>query len=380
MGKMSQVGSHCALCSVGLLLAFAMSAQAAQQDTLPKTRARGDFRLRGELDRDRRGARDRERVRLRLRLGAEHSLGPTLELGARLVTAPDPTDPNSTHQDLGASFRNFRVAFDRAYVRWTPHVARRFEVVAGKFEPPFLTPPVFGEIVWDADIQPEGVAVVSEPVAPLRLVAAGYLLLHQANGEDVNLGAGQAALRLRPFATVAVTAAVGTYLYGTPDRDAARRLARDNQGNALVIDEAGDTLAFASRFRIWNGYASLTYDGLPLPVTAVVEYVTNASEAPGLDGDGWAVGASVGRLGKPGRWRLDYQYQSIGREAIFSAVAQDDFLDATNFDGHLLGLAIQYLPNANAYLWSLWSARDAPDEERFQKRFRLDLNFSWSLR
>ncbi|MBI4408447.1 MAG: hypothetical protein HY561_01985 [Gemmatimonadetes bacterium] len=59
------------------------------------------------------------------------------------------------------------------------------------------------------------------------------------------------------------------------------------------------------------------------------------------------------------------------------AVAQDDFLDATNFDGHLLGVAIQYLPNASLYLWTLWSAQR--DRGTFQKRFRLDLNSSWSL-
>ncbi len=196
----------------------------------------------------------------------------------------------------------------------------------------------------------------------------------------MNLGVGQAALRLRPSETVRLTAAVGTYVYGTPDRTAARRLARDNQGNALVLDAVGDTIAFASRFRIANAFVALTYDLLDLPITAVAEYVTNTSEGPGLDGDGWAVGGSVGQLGKPGRWRLDYQYQSVGREAFFSPVAQDDFLDAVNFDGHLLGLAIQYLPNGNLYLWTLWSARDAPDEQSFQKRFRLDLNFSWSPR
>lgn len=372
--------SHRALFSLALLLALAGSAPAAQEEASPQLRVSGDLRLRGEADRDRRAAPDRERARIRLRVAAEHRLGSTLAVAARLVTAPDPDDPNSTHQDLGTSFRNFRVALDRAYLRWTPDTPRPLEVLAGKFGNPFLTPPVFGEIVWDADIQPEGAAVVFEPAPALRLVAGGYLVLHQGSGRDVNLGTGQAAVRSRAFGRLAVTAAVGTYQYGTPDREGARRLARDNQGNALVVDAAGDTVSFASRFRIWNAYAALTYDAPPVPITAVAEYVTNASEAAGLDGDGWAIGGSVGRLGKPGRWRLDYQYQSIGREAIFSAVAQDDLLDATNFDGHLLGLAIQYLPNGSLYLWTLWSARDDPDEQSFQKRFRLDLNFSWSLR
>ncbi len=148
--------SQRALFSLPLLLALAGSAWAAQEAAPPGLRVSGDLRLRGEADRDRRSAPDRERARIRFRVAAEHKLGSTLTVGARLVTAPDPADPNSTHQDLGTSFRNFRLAFDRAYLRWTPESSRPLEVFAGKFGHPFVAPPVFGEVVWDADIQPEG--------------------------------------------------------------------------------------------------------------------------------------------------------------------------------------------------------------------------------
>lgn len=366
-------------CLTALVLALGRPALAAPQDSISPLRVRGDMRLRGELDRDRREAPGRERARLRFRVAAERDLGPGLTLGARLVTAPDPGDPNSTHQDLGAGFRNLRLALDRAYIRWAPDAPWPLEVLAGKFEPPFLAPPVFGELVWDADIQPDGIAVVLEPVPAVRLVGGGYLLLHQSSGTDVNLGAAQMALRARPATGLVVRAVLGTYLYGTGDRAAARRLARDNQGNLLTTGASGDTLAFASRFRLWNGHAAITYDGLPLPVTVAAEYIANASAAAGLDADGFALGGRLGRLGRPGRWQLDYQYQSVGREAIFSAVAQDDFLDATNFHGHLLGLAIQHLPGASVHLWTLWSRKAGPREPSFQKRYRVDLNFSWSL-
>ncbi|MEE9218509.1 MAG: putative porin [Acidobacteriota bacterium] len=371
-------------CFLGLLLALPAHGQAAQEnapeDTAPKFRVWGDLRLRGELDRDRRGAPDRERARVRFRVGAERQLASGLTFGARLVTAPDPDDPNSTHQNLGTGFRNFRIALDRAYVRWTPSTPWPLALVAGKFEPPFLTAPVFRELVWDADIQPEGAAVVLEPLSQLRLVGGGYVLLHQGSGKDVNVGVAQAAGRLSRGSALQVTAALGVHIYGSADQSAARRLARDNQGNALVTDADGDTVAFASKFQVWNGYAAITYAGSRVPAEAVIEYMVNTSGAAGFDDDGIAVGARVGRLGEPGRWRVDYQYQSIGREAIYSPVAQDDFLDATNFRGHLLGLAFQYLPTANVYIWTLWSARNEPREETFQKRFRLDLNFWWRLR
>ncbi|MFQ5890314.1 MAG: putative porin [Gemmatimonadota bacterium] len=370
-------------CCGAVLLALttpgAALAQEASQDSAPRWRLSGDFRLRGEVDRDRRSAPDRERARVRFRIAAEGELGAGIAVGARLVTAPDPDDPNSTHQTLGEAFRNPRVALDRVYVRWRPRIPQLLEIRAGKFPHVFAMPAVFGELVWDADVQPEGIAALFEPVPELRLAGGGYLLLHRGGGKDVNLGAAQAAVRLQPASRLRLDAAVGTYIYGTPDAGGARELGRQNQGNSLVTDAAGDTIAFASEFSIWNAHAALIYDGLPVPVAAAAEYVVNASAASGFDDDGFAVGGVVGRLGRPGQWRLAYRYQDFGREAIFSPVAQDDFLDAANFRGHLLGFAIQYLPFANAHVWTLWSARNEPREDEFQKRFRLDLNFSWRL-
>jgi hypothetical protein len=360
-----------------LIVISVMVQKTLAQDSFRLT---GDLRLRGEMDRDRRNAPDRERGRMRFRTAGEIRFGSTFTIGARLVTAPDASDPNSTHQNLGTGFHDFRVALDRAYLRWTPTMTIPFEMFAGKFDNPFLRTPLYGELVWDADVQPEGIAMILEPLPPLRLAAGGYLLLHQGNGKDVNVGSAQLALRSSQRNVLQLTAAIGGYFFGNPDRSAGFRLAQENQGNTLLINSAGDTLGFASQFAIWNGFVTATFNVFSIPMTSVFEYMNNPSAEVQHNRNGLAWGASIGRINRPGTWKLSYQFQSIGRESIFSPLGQDDFLDTTNFRGHLLGLTIKFLPTADINFWTLWSAKVNPREETFQKRFRIDLNFFWSAR
>lgn len=368
---------------LGFLLATAVPSeslsQEASRDSVPRWRLFGDLRVRGAMDRDRRNAPQRERVRIRFRLGGETDLGAGFTVGARIVTESDPDDPNSPYVDLGRNLSRARLAFDRLYARWTPRVSRPLDVWLGKFRHPFAMPSVYSELVWDADLQPEGIAAVFEPLPPLRLSAGGFLLLAQGDGDDVNFGVAQVAAGPELLPELHLDLALGAYFYGTPEEKGVRVLARRNRGNELVTLADGDTIAFASGFTIWQGHATLAFEGLPAPVSAAAEYFVNASAAPGLDDDGFAIGALLGRLGAPGGWRLEYRYQSVGRESVFSPVVQDDFLDAVGFRGHLAGLSLQYLSFARARAWMLWSARNEPREDSFQKRFRLDLDFTWRL-
>lgn len=336
----------------------------------------GDMRLRAAMDRDRRSNPDRERFRLRLRVGGEGDLGSGFTVGARVSTEPDPADPNSPYIDFGQGFERARFAFDRVYVRWTPPTAASLTVWGGKFQNPFRMPAGYSELVWDADVQPEGLAVVFEPVPELRLAAGGFLVLTRGDEADVNYFALQASTRLAPLEDVRVDAALGGYFYGDFDPSATAAFADQNQGNRLVLDGDGEPVAFASDFDILQAHGAITYGGFDIPLRASAEYVINASAADGLDDDAIAVGATVGSLGDAGDWSLEYRYQDVGQESVFSAVVQDDFLDATRFDGHLVGLSVQYLRFARARLWTLWSRRPGADE--FQKRFRLDLDFSWT--
>ncbi len=337
----------------------------------------GDLRLRGEYDVDRTALPNRARPRVRFRVGLEHSLVSRVYVGARLVTAPSAADPNSTHQTVGLGFQAYRVALDRAYVRWEVPIDGELSIRAGKFGHPFTNGIVYDELVWDADVQPDGVAAVYRPTGAVRIVAGEYLVLHRSPGTSVGLTAAQAAWTGRIAGSVTAGTAVGVFAYGRPDEEGARVLARENQGNALITAATGDTLAFASDFDLVHLIGWLRYSPGPLRLAVGGQYVANTSAATGLDDDGFAVAAELGSPDRMGSWLVHYQYQRMDQEAVFSPFAQDDFLDATNFRGHLMGVSVRARSGITVHLWTLWSARRRPPVDTLQKRFRLDLNLTF---
>lgn len=235
---------------------------------------------------------------------------------------------------------------------------------------------MFGELVWDDDIQPEGVAVTATPLPAVRVTVAEYIILHRSPGKTIGLTAAQIAWKGEQ-ARWASRIATGLYALQRPDAEGVTTLARENQGNTLTIGPQGDTTAFASRFVLVHAFGSLEYRAGSFPVLLAAQYIRNTEAATTLDGDGFAVGTQVGALKRPGTCRVYYQYQEIGREAVFSPFAQDDFLQATNMRAHVAGIQVRVLPRATAHAWILWSASEVPRAIEFQKRIRLDLDLTF---
>lgn len=348
----------------------------------------GDFRLRYEGDFNLDSRPDRSRARIRFRAGGTYDLLDTVEFGARVITG-NSDDPNSPHQTLGRVFNSFEVSLDRVYITYRPDWLEGAWATAGKFGHPFYTNPVYSELVWDADVQPEGLVLGYTtgdhgPLESLTIVAGEYIVLEQGADDEAYATVAQISGRLRLGDTLKLDAALGYYHYsdGTPD-DTLVILSRDNAGNA-VIDRNLDGVIddFVSDFGILNLIAALTYDGWKYPLTLSGEYIKNV-RAHGDEDQGWALGVALGNSKKKRDWKLYYQWQVVERDSIFSAVAQDDFLFATNHRSHVFGLKYQLTDQMQAHLWSLVSRRDRTfhiltgNSDRDQWRVRTDLNIKF---
>jgi len=122
----------------------------------------------------------RDQARIRLRIGAEKELSDGLEVGFRIATsqpyvtgaqtsATGPNnqpadfstallaDPRSENVTLGNFFAPKSIFLDRAYLRWTPSFAKNLRFTAGKVPNPFVSGNFPDLVVWDPDINPEGV-------------------------------------------------------------------------------------------------------------------------------------------------------------------------------------------------------------------------------
>ncbi len=333
----------------------------------------GDIRLRYEHERNRPNQDDRNRARVRLRVGADVDLHPELVAGFRVRTG-DADDPNSPHQTFGQMFDSYEFELDRAYVRWQPRWVEGASLVGGKFGSPFVTNPVYGELVWDADVNPEGVALtLARKIGDgheLRLAVGEYALEEQNNADEASLFAVQGAGTVRLADDWSAQGALAWYRYANLNTDGSTSTVADNSGNLIANGE------YASEFSIWNPHASLTYSGLAMPVTLAGEYIYN-SRASTNDDSGYAVGISVGKVKEALDWRAWYQYQRIERESVFSPFVQDDFPLATNWSGHVAGVDLGVAEGISLRAWTLISREidTSPglfDDDRV--RLRLDLN------
>jgi hypothetical protein len=326
----------------------------------------------------------RHRQRVRFRGGANYQLTDEILVGARIATG-DPGDPQSSHQTLGNVFHGFDISLDRAFLTYRPGWLQGAWFTAGKFSHPFYKNPVYGELLWDADVQPEGAIAgytISERGAleSFTVTAGEYLLLEQSRGKEGTASVFQLSGRLRTTEHLKANFGVGYYLYSNITPSGSRAILAENGGNA-TLDQDGDGNPddFRSRFAVLNPIVGLTYDRWKLPLTFSAEYILNTRARIEQD-QGWAVGASLGKTRKQGDWRLYYQWQVVEQDSVFSPVSQDDFLFGTNHRSHIFGVNYQLVDKIGLHLWALASALEAtspgasPNSDENQWRLRLDLN------
>ncbi len=140
------------------------------------------LRLRAESTFDQPSGEDRTRGRLRFRLGAQAQVSEDLRAEVRLSTASG--DANNPHWDFGASngsdtLSGSDIVLDRINLTWSPEDCA-LTWKAGKMGNPLAVNPVFGEWLWDGDIQPAGISVLWDGNASLG-ARAGYWVLDEEN-------------------------------------------------------------------------------------------------------------------------------------------------------------------------------------------------------
>lgn len=295
---------------------------------------KGDFRLRYQGDDfdDKATSKDRHRGRFRLRVGVERKeVLPGLKVGLRLASG-ESSDATSTNQSFDDHFNRKDVWIDQAYVLYTSPSYPDLTLGGGKVSNPFLST----DVVWDSDINPEGV-YASWGLGPkgsrLTLVPA-FLVVEEESGSrhDTYAGAAQARLDL-DTGPAGLTVAVAYYDFQQVEES---QLATSSNARGNTITGAFLT---AKDFDILDAYLRIRLKGLPLPVEIVGNFVRNLGEdAPppdsGLD-TAFGAGIKLGKAGTAGDWFLSYMYKSIEANAVVGFFADSDFGFA-NKKGHVV--------------------------------------------
>jgi len=295
-----------------------------------KTQFKGDVRFRQETVHNDGvpNSKDQDRQRIRARLGAYSEINPQVDTGIRIATGSN-DDARSTNQDLNNYFDKKSIWLDQGYVDYHPDAIKNLHLVGGKMPQQWVS---MGDIIWDSDISPEGLAATYKyPLgASTELFgsAGHYTLKDNVDGEgvqfkhDLRLYAGQLGARFAITDSMKMTLGGSIYSYDNDKNSACPTTGTVTAPCALAVNGNSPN----ETFKLYEGFGQLDFSNLPVPLSLYGQYVNNKDASNDQD-TGWLAGVKSRIYG----FAVDYNYRDVQRNAVVGAFTDSDF--ANGFTG-----------------------------------------------
>ncbi len=332
-----------------LALLSAVSSVQGQTKVVPGLNFSGDFRLRYEKTNNQQSSatiRDsRSREVVRFRAGLSKNINGLFKFGARLATGSS-DDPNTADVTLGNFVDDLEISLDRVYLELR---YKGLFFTGGKFANPFLRT----DLVWDGDVNPQGVAGHYTFAGSGKITAkiTGMLAIideHSASSvPDSEMRGGQLQFAIRPTSDWSLTLAGAYYDYDITSLSNAD--AGDTRSNFLTADGT----AYISDFDLFDAIAVVEYRGFSeqYPVRFVADYVKNLGAEVDED-SGIMLDLFVGKASKKKDLRFRYGYSETKTDAVLAAFSNDNTTIATNYKQHTL--TVDYVAVENTTLNLTW--------------------------
>ncbi|HTK99175.1 MAG TPA: putative porin [Pseudomonadales bacterium] len=285
----------------------------------------GDIRVRQERVQveDRSPEQTASRQRYRARLAAVSQVTPTVEAGIRLASGNN-NDVRSTNQDMNNYFTKKDIWLDRAYINWHPENVPGLKMIGGRMAQPW-TKVAETEMIWDNDVNPEGVAAqYSRKFGDTNVFGSGgaFTVKDNATGfgpefnNDLRLYYAQLGANLFPGEDFKLTVGASVFHYFKDDQGVPTQA--PNAGIGLTLNGNNST-----QFQLYEGFGQLDVLGLPLPLSLYGQYVQNPN-ANGPD-DGEDRGYLLGLITRFWEIGVNYSYRDVERNAVVGAFTDSDF-------------------------------------------------------
>jgi len=349
-----------------------------------KIKISGDLRFRHEhIDTETSGSvkwkkgRDRQRIRARLMLEAiingDWDVAFRLASGEKSILADEGemfADPVSSNQTLKQNFSSKDIWLDLAYFHWHPASREGLNVYGGKIKNPFYTVGK-NQLVWDSDLNPEGVAATyAIPLGKrdtLHITGGAFWVDESSSGVDTSLWGIQGYIKHALGNPDYVLAGVSYWDYANIQgkTDTYGILA----GN--TPDSTGSK--WASDYDIIEFFSEYGTKISSMPVTVFGNWVKNTVAISGED-TGWLIGATLNKAKEPGSWELSYDYRDIEADAVLGAFTDSDFIGGgTDGEGHRFGLKYQLAKNLQAALTYFHNEKRSSGRDYDYRRLQADL-------
>lgn len=281
----------------------------------------GDLRYRHDAINEE-GVAERQRQRLRARFGVTADVTQDIRVGLTLATGGD--DPVSGNQTLDGGFSRKALGVDRAFFAW--QARDDLSITGGKMANPFFRPGSH-HLLYDNDLNPEGLALRYE-LGSWFTNFAGLWVDERAAQDDSILFGTQFGYRSTLESGVRLTAGVSYYDYRNTQGQIPFYDGADN-GNRLDLADG-----YLNDFNEAELFAELGLMVAERPLTVFADLVRNtrADDA----NSGFALGASLGEVSRPGTWRVTYAYQDLEADAVIGAFTDSEFAGGgTDGKGHV---------------------------------------------
>ena len=283
----------------------------------------GDMRIRQEriqVD-DKSPEQTASRQRYRARVAVVSQVTPTVEVGVRVASGTN-NDARSTNQDMNNYFTKKDLWLDRAYINWHPANVPGLKLLGGRMAQPWVSE---SEMVWDNDINPEGVAAqYSRKFGDTNVFGSGGVFTVKDNvtgsgpefHNDLRLYYAQLGANLFPGDNYKLTVGGSVFHYY---KDQYSFPTAPGSGG-LALEANGNT---STEFQLYDGFGQLDVLGLPLPLTLYGQYVHNpAANGPQSDKDSGYLLGFITRIWEIG---VNYSYRDVERNAVVGAFTDSDF-------------------------------------------------------
>ena len=279
----------------------------------------GDLRLRYESIEEE-DLNDRERERYRARLSLSATANDKFKAVIQLASGGD--NPVSANQDFEDSLD---IRLDLAYVDWTPN--DHTHAYGGTMNNPLFR---VGDnpLIWDGDLNPEGIAMAFEPGRFFGSIG-GFVVAKRSGSDDSWLYTGQGGVKLAVADGAIFTVGAGYYHYTNTIgnkpfyRDRPKGNSVDGEGNFLFNYHL---LEFFAQYEIAIGN---------WPFTVFTHWVQNTEVD--IEDTAYALGVKVGKAREQGTMQFSWAFMDIGADAAMGIFTDSDFAAGnTDARGHLL--------------------------------------------
>jgi hypothetical protein len=342
-----------------------------------RIKLKGDYRLRYQYEDKTEGNEDRHRGRYRFRLGLEGKVNDKVKVAAGLATGGD--DARSTNQTMDGGFSSENIMLDYAYMQWA--AKDWMTIKSGKIKS--IKKLIFrpSDLLWDSDINPEGISVQLSSVKDNTeyFLNSGVWVLDEIKGDsaDSMMYVVQPGIQYK-WDNAKLTLGLAGYFFS------------DIVGNTL--DNGGDTsgsyntTSGGGLVYEYNSYSPSMALSFKKPfggeainkIKFFGDYVHNPD--PDQENTGWLAGIKfyidgpAKILGKA--WDLSYSYRYLEKDAWIDIFPDSDAYGGhTDIEGH--EIKISYPLSNNASLGLDYYIVERIEGSGSRQVFQLDYKFKF---